>query len=234
MTDEDAPGFLARWSARKARSRGEEAADLDFSPLPPDAPPAGERLPPETSSGVTQPGDPPTGETWTGVISPVPAEPDGTDRPADGKPGLPDVADLSADSDYRGFLDRAVPRDIRIAALRKAWVTDPAIADYRPLADYDWDFNAPGYAALRPTDVPSRFVKALFRHLDPPEAPTDAGPADPAPPPIGDVDPEPAGGSGEIAGIATADLRGDLDPVLVAELPAEPAADAEENGRGEG
>jgi len=42
------------------------------------------------------------------------------------------------------------------AALRRAWAADPKIRDFVGLADYDWDFNAPGamtgFGSLEMTD----------------------------------------------------------------------------------
>ncbi|MGQ9370338.1 DUF3306 domain-containing protein [Azospirillum sp. ST 5-10] len=110
---------------------------------------------------------------------------------------LPALDTLGADSDYTVFLKKGVPKALRLAALRKAWASDPAITGYRTLADYDWDCNAPGYGALRPTDDARKVAEALFRHLredgpaadgdtaqepaagDPPQQPA----ADDAPPP---------------------------------------------------
>lgn len=135
MSTSHEPGFFARWSLRK-RQAGEVAREASGRPAEAEPPaPEDPELPPDEPTAPAPPAD------------------------------LPDIAELGADSDYRGFLDRAVPKELRVAALRKAWVSDPAIAGYRPLADYDWDFNAPGYAALRPTDDPTKFVTALFRHL---------------------------------------------------------------------
>ena len=37
-------------------------------------------------------------------------------------------------------------------ALQRAWESDPAIAGFRGMADYDWDFNAADYGRLWPTD----------------------------------------------------------------------------------
>ena len=78
---------------------------------------------------------------------------------------LPAVADLCATSDYTAFLKKGVPSALRLAALRRAWTTDPVISGHRSLADYDWDFNAPGYGRLRPGDQPAKLISALFDHL---------------------------------------------------------------------
>jgi hypothetical protein len=42
------------------------------------------------------------------------------------------------------FLRPEVPASLRHAALRRAWVSDPAIRDFRAPQEMDWDFNAPG------------------------------------------------------------------------------------------
>ncbi|WP_051340438.1 DUF3306 domain-containing protein [Azospirillum halopraeferens] len=86
---------------------------------------------------------------------------------------LPSPDTLGADSDYTVFLKKGVPKALRLAALRRAWASDPAITGHKPLVDYDWDCNAPGYGALRPTDDAKKVVEALFRHLREEEPETD-------------------------------------------------------------
>lgn len=86
-----------------------------------------------------------------------PAEPD----------DLPSLDSLCADSDYTGFLRRDVPEPLQTLALRKAWATDPAIAGFRGFAEYDWDCNAQGFAALLPTDDVVRLCESV---LGPPPA----------------------------------------------------------------
>ncbi|HSK41994.1 MAG TPA: DUF3306 domain-containing protein [Arenibaculum sp.] len=152
MTDEN-EGFLARWNRRKHEARSAEPA------------------PPRTDD------------------VPAPAEPcaDPPDQPATAQTGeadlstLPPLDSLGPESDYTVFLRKGIPKALKAAALRKAWSTDPKIAAYRTPAEYDWDYNAPGYGLLRPTDDPKRMVEALFRHLRPTEAP--AAEPDPAAPP---------------------------------------------------
>ena len=39
---------------------------------------------------------------------------------------------------------RGVPAELTRAALRRVWAADPTIRDFVGLADYAWDFNAPG------------------------------------------------------------------------------------------
>lgn len=99
---------------------------------------------------------------------------------AEGAPAAPEPHDLSAlpsleelgkDSDYTAFLKVGVPKAMKLAALRKAWVSDPAIAGFQNLNDYDWDFNAPGYGQLLPTDDVQKILRRLFRDMGPPPVP---------------------------------------------------------------
>ena len=193
--------FLARWSLRKQASRvapapaAEPPISSDPDGVAPLATEAGRNGP---VAEATVPDAPPSEE---------PAH-DGSAPCGEARPDLPDLADLDAGSDYRGFLDRQVPRATRVAALRKAWTSDPVIAGYRPLADYDWDFNAPGYGALRPTDDPSKFITALFRHLQPKPEEVEADQTATAaePPPVTDATP-----SEPVTAEVTAPVATDLD-----------------------
>ncbi|MFM7417487.1 MAG: DUF3306 domain-containing protein [Alphaproteobacteria bacterium] len=68
-----------------------------------------------------------------------PAEPEDDFDPA----SLPPIESLTIESDFKAFLHRKVPLELRSAALRRAWSLDPAIRDFIGPADYAWDFNAP-------------------------------------------------------------------------------------------
>jgi hypothetical protein len=68
-----------------------------------------------------------------------PAEPEDDFDPA----SLPPLESLTLESDFKAFLHRKVPLELRAAALRRAWSLDPAIRDFIGPADYAWDFNAP-------------------------------------------------------------------------------------------
>jgi Protein of unknown function (DUF3306) len=89
---------------------------------------------------------------------------------------LPALDTLDAVSDYTAFLKPGVPRELRTLALRRAWATDPAITGYKTLADYDWDFNAPGYGALRVTDNVKELADRVFGMLKVEEEPKPAEP----------------------------------------------------------
>jgi hypothetical protein len=86
-------------------------------------------------------------------------------EPAADLTSLPPIESLTADSDYTPFLAQGVPEELRRLALRKAWTTNPQIADFRGFADYDWDCNAPGYGQLLPIDDIKRLCDAVLRPL---------------------------------------------------------------------
>ena len=73
-----------------------------------------------------------------------------------------------------------MPAEVARLALRKAWVSDPKIADFRGFAEYDWDCNAPGYGALRATDNVADLLDAVFG--DRPPEPAEPVPVAEAPP----------------------------------------------------
>jgi len=180
--DEPEP-FLSRWSRLKREAREE--------------PPS----PEETAE------DAPLAE--------VPAEEEAATVP-ESEPfdpaSLPPVESLGADSDYTPFLRAEVPQELRLMALRKAWVSDPVISNFRGFAEYDWDFNAPGYGRLLPTDRILDMVENIVRD-------------EPAPTrPPAEEEAAPAVASAEAADDATADChsRDDENPEHPDERP--PAA----------
>jgi TorA maturation chaperone TorD len=71
---------------------------------------------------------------------------------------LPPLQSITAGTDIRSFLASTVPVELTRAALRRAWVTDPAIRDFIGIAENQWDFNdptaMPGFGPLRAGDVP--------------------------------------------------------------------------------
>jgi hypothetical protein len=177
-------GFLARWSTRKRAARESEP------PVEVDTPPM-EALEPEA-----QP-------------EPGPAEPD---PPEIDPASLPPLESIRTGADVRVFLQQGVPKALRQAALRRLWSADPAIRDFREVADYDWDFNAPGYGALLPKDDPKAAAEKLFaamrRRVTAPAEETMTRPAEapeqvaaiephgsPAPTTQQPVEPEPAASS---------------------------------------
>ena len=145
-----AEGFLARWARLKRTS--------DEAPPPADSP--NTRLLAETPSEVLEEDAP--AAPWAAALTPAEtADPAPASPPTEPEP-LPPVESLSAESDYRPFLKSSVPDALRLAALRKAWSTDAEIASFRGFADYDWDFNAPGYGKLLPIDDIRKLCDAIF------------------------------------------------------------------------
>jgi Protein of unknown function (DUF3306) len=129
--------FIARWSRRK-RKAAEDAEPTQSSGTA-DAVPEGaqpnedQREAPRARGGAS-------------------------DRPesAPDPTKLPPIETITAESDIRAFLAPGVPPELTRAALRRAWAADPKIRDFVGLADYDWDFNAPGamtgFGSLEMTD----------------------------------------------------------------------------------
>jgi hypothetical protein len=66
--------------------------------------------------------------------------------------GLPSVDAITATTDIRPFLAPGVPLELVRAALRRTWVADPRIRDFRGLQENGWDFNdlaaVPGFGRL--------------------------------------------------------------------------------------
>lgn len=101
---------------------------------------------------------------WSRLKTEGPA-PEDPEAPEDPPPELPSLDSLGGDSDYTPFLHKAVPAALRVAALRIAWRSDPEIAGFKGLADYDWDCNAPGYGKLLPTDDMRALCDRVLGHL---------------------------------------------------------------------
>lgn len=107
-----------------------------------------------------------------GGAPPAPAPDSAPDTGPDTEPAvdpaeLPPIDSLGADSDYRVFLKTGVPAALRLAALRRAWASDPKIAGFRGFGEYDWDCNAPGYGQLLPTDDIRRLCDAVLGERQP-------------------------------------------------------------------
>lgn len=55
--------------------------------------------------------------------------------------GLPDPDTLQAGDDFRAFMAKAVPDRLRRRALRRLWLSNPALANLDGLIDYGEDFT---------------------------------------------------------------------------------------------
>jgi hypothetical protein len=187
--------FLARWSRKK----------LDAAEEP--APPAT-----DTASAPPSPdeaADKPAGET---ANLPAPATNAAKPAaPAFDPASLPSLDSIGAQTDIRGFLQPGVPTELARAALRRAWSSDPAIRDFKGLAENDWDFNDPnamfGFGELGPDVDIKRMLAAVFG-----ETPKQEIASPPAKPDA--VNPEPAAVASETktAGEIAAPDRADESP----------------------
>ncbi|MGL4242452.1 MAG: DUF3306 domain-containing protein [Beijerinckiaceae bacterium] len=78
---------------------------------------------------------------------------------------LPSLEDIVPGADVSAFFQKHVPEALRTAALRKLWVTDPAIRDFIEMADYQWDFNNPDAIPGWSSSVGDFDVQALVRKV---------------------------------------------------------------------
>ncbi len=98
----------------------------------------------------------------------------------DAEADLPPLETLDAASDYTGFLAAGVSRATQTRALSIAWASDPAIAGFRGMAEYDWDFNAVGYGRLAAGDNVAALLQQIILPIQD-RPPADAGVEPPAP-----------------------------------------------------
>ncbi len=94
--------------------------------------------------------------------------------------GLPDPDSLAPGDDFAAFLKREVPERLRRVALRRLWLSDPALANVDGLVDYGEDFTMgkAGDVLATAYQVGKGFVgKALEPEemAEPAEAPVPAG-----------------------------------------------------------
>jgi hypothetical protein len=85
---------------------------------------------------------------------------------------LPPIESITAASDIRAFLAPGVPEALTRAALRRVWVTDPAIRGFIGLAENQCDFtrpdSVPGFGSLEFTPELRRMVAGLFENTPEP------------------------------------------------------------------
>jgi len=128
--------IMSRWSRMKQQSAGRAA--------------------PDDLSSESKPIDAEAGDL-NRTTAAAPAT-DSPFSPAFDPASLPPLQSITAGTDIRSFLASNVPLDLTKAALRRAWVTDPAIRDFIGIAENQWDFNdpnaMPGYEPLTAGDVP--------------------------------------------------------------------------------
>jgi Protein of unknown function (DUF3306) len=99
--------FFSRWSRLKRKQPGKQA-------------PVSAPSPPRDTPGTT-------GQRSSSPSAEEPCEPFDF-------ASLPSIESIAADTDITGFLREGVPAEFTKAALRRAWVADPAIRDFAGIA----------------------------------------------------------------------------------------------------
>ncbi len=157
--------FLQRWSRRK----------LGLEERPGERPQARAEQTKSADSRESNAPNPPSDES--GASGDSAAEPFDLAR-------LPPIESINASTDIRAFLARGVPTELTHAALRRAWLSDPAIRDFVGIAENQWDFTkpdtVPGFGSLELTAQLRRMVGELVGRLDTPSDAQASG-ANPAP-----------------------------------------------------
>ena len=149
----DPENFLTRWSRRKRK-----VADEDDRAQADERKQEAEQAPRTESAENEAPSRPPSAVSVS-------------TEPAFDLSKLPPIESITAETDIRDFLAPGVPADLRLAALRRAWVADPKVRDFVGLNDYDFDFHTPGaipgFGSLEMTDELRQEVARIFRALQP-------------------------------------------------------------------
>jgi hypothetical protein len=132
-------GFLRRWSRRKStRIPGEGDAKTHAGAMATQEACVGD---PAVADLAALPED----EAGPGALE-VPARHGESDAgetapEAIDDADLPDVEELTAESDFTPFLQKGVSEQLQRRALRKLWLSDPVLANVDGLVDYGGDFT---------------------------------------------------------------------------------------------
>lgn len=119
---------------------------------------------------------------------------------------------IDKDFDLASWLKQNVPEAWKLAAMRRAWENDPAIAGFEnPARDYALDWNtpggAPGYGPLTESDDIAEMVRGIFGDQPAPAAAS--------------LTTEEATGDGMSHPLSSKDGEGDSDAAVREEAPAE-------------
>jgi hypothetical protein len=188
MTERDNSSgrFLERWSRKKIEGEREAAGS------------------PAQSDAKAESRPEPTGSREPFANNDAKASAEAAPKPGFDLTSLPSLDSITAATDIRAFLVPGVPRELARAALRRAWSADPAIRDFKGLAENDWDFTdpaaMPGFGALPEGYDVRKLVAQIFGEDEKPAAPETA-PAEPSAPQIS-----------TIAGETPADIAPPPDP----------------------
>ena len=109
-------GFLSRWSKRKLETKEEVQAEPVLEAVQPSENPPLEVVEGPTECKIS--------EEQQEIIE-----------------SLPKIEELTAESDFTGFLQNGVPEELQRLALRKLWKSNPVFANLDGLNDYDEDFS---------------------------------------------------------------------------------------------
>jgi hypothetical protein len=158
MTDRDnsSGSFLERWSRKK----------IEGEPDRPDAP----------ADASAQPESPPDESALSERAAETDVKaPGNAAKPEFDLASLPSLDSITAMTDIRAFLAPGVPKELARAALRRAWSADPAIRDFKGLAENDWDFTdpaaMPGFGALPEGYDVQKLVAQIFGDGEKPAEP---------------------------------------------------------------
>lgn len=173
--DEDNSGFFSRWSRRKAQVNQGEGTTLKVQPegLAPVAPlsptPATAAVAASSPASVSAPAPAPAAPTTVGTDAPASAAP--------AKPTLQDVEQLDAKSDYRSFVAPDVDPEVRNAAFKKLFHSDPHFNVMDGLDVYIDDYNTPNPlpVAVMKTLVQARALGLIDDELKEQEPPVGKG-----------------------------------------------------------
>ncbi len=119
---------------------------------------------------------------------------------------------IDKDFDLASWLKQNVPEAWKLAAMRRAWENDPAIAGFEnPARDYALDWNtpggAPGYGPLTESDDIAEMVRGIFGDQPAPAAAS--------------LTTEEATGDGMSHPLSSKDGEGDSDAAVREDAPAE-------------
>ncbi|MFM8638572.1 MAG: DUF3306 domain-containing protein, partial [Betaproteobacteria bacterium] len=177
--DDEAAGFFSRWSRRKAQVHQgvEPPPAVPAAPAAPDvrtapafaaaarAAPLASAASPASTASPASPASPAQATPPTGPAQAAPAP----------KPTLQDVEQLDAKSDYRSFVARDVDPEVRNAAFKKLFHSDPHFNVMDGLDVYIDDYNTPNPlpVAIMKTLVQARAMGLIddeLKEQDPPRA----------------------------------------------------------------
>ncbi len=138
-------GLLSRWARRKQEVRRQARAETRVEPSEPPAASEPQALADAELSGAEALDD---------------------ESLADAIARLPEIEDLTAETELAPFLRAGIPAALRKAALRRMWSVDPAIRDFVSEArDYAYDWNTPGGVPGLGPMLPTDDIKAMVERI---------------------------------------------------------------------